>query len=200
MKRKLLSGLVIGWAIASIGSTAGAISLEFVPSDQTAVLGNPVDVGIRISGLNDFAPPSLGTFDLDVAFDPTILSFDHVSYGDPLLGDQLDLLGLGSIQITTPGLGFVNLFELSFDPIGDLNALQQGDFLLATLTFNTLALGTAPLGISINTLGDAAGDALIASAGRGTVSVVPEPATLLLMGSGLIGIWGGKRLLRHRID
>jgi hypothetical protein len=58
-------------------------------------------------------PLLLSTFDLNVAFDSNVLRFLASRLADPVLGDQLDLFGLGSLAGTTPGLGIVNLFELS---------------------------------------------------------------------------------------
>jgi len=110
-----------------------------------------------ISGLTAGAAPSVSVFDLDVSFNPTILSFGSVAFGDPVLGDQLDLLGLGSFTSTIVGVDTVNLLELSFDPAAVLNALQPGDFTLATLTFNTLANGISSLGVVVNALGDSNG-------------------------------------------
>lgn len=186
MKKSIL-GVYLGLMVLLGVSPAFAISIGFNPVNSTVNLGSPVDVALTISGLEDSASPSLGTFDLDVSFDPTILSLSGVSFGDLALGDQLDLFGLGSFTATTPGVGSVNLFELSFDFPDDLNTLQAGDFTLAMLTFNTLSAGTSSLTLSVNSLGDAFGDPLVTSLESGSVNVVPEPGTVLLLSSGLAG-------------
>lgn len=188
MKRIISLAMILG-LLFIFSSSAQAITLSFIPSSQDVVLGDPVSVEVAIAELGDFSPPSLGAFDIDISWDSTILSFSSVVYGDPLLGDQLDLFGLGSITSTTPSSGSVNLFELSLDSPFDLDTLQAGSFTLATLTFNTLSLGTTPLGIPIiNALGDAWGDPLFAGVEGASINVVPEPSTLLLMGAGLAGI------------
>lgn len=187
MKKSILAILLASMVLLGV-SPAFAISIGFNPVNSTVTLGSPVDVALTISGLEDSASPSLGIFDLDLSFDPTILSLSGVSFGDPVLGDQLDLFGLGSITATTPGSGSVNLFELSFDLPDDLNMLQAGDFTLAMLTFNTLSAGTSSLTLSVNALGDAFGDPLVATLNNGSIAVVntvPEPGTLLLLASGL---------------
>ena len=75
-------------------------------------------------------------------------------YGDPVLGDQLDILVFGVPTTTTPGVGTVNLFELSLDAPGVLDTIQAGSFTLATITFATLALGTSGIDPSIIALGN----------------------------------------------
>jgi hypothetical protein len=107
-------------------------------------------------------------------------------WGDPVLGDQLDLLGLGSLASATPGSGLVNVFELSFDSVDDLNNLQAADFILARLLFDTASAGISALTLNINALGDAFGDALTANVQDGSVTVtsttiVPEPSSILLL-------------------
>lgn len=189
--RAIVVVLVAPVVFMSVAPTS-ATTINFAPLTQDVNLGTPFTVAITISGLNDFIAPSLGVFDVDVNFDPSILSFGSVSYGDPILGDQLDLSGLGSVTATTLGTGFVNLFELSLDSIGDLNGSQAGDFTLATLSFDTLAVGASPLSFTVKALGDAEGNSLSADAGTGVANVVqpvPEPALFLLTGCALAGFW-----------
>ena len=125
--------------------------------------------------------PSLSAFDLDVAFDDAILAFDAAAFGDPSLGDQLDLF-LGSVTGVTPGTGVVNLLELSFDLPSDLNALQAASFTLATLTFTAQAISTSTLDLSVNALADAFGDPLtLDTVFEHPLVVVPEPKPVILL-------------------
>lgn len=183
-------------AVLCIPRLAPALTIGFEPAGQVVTLGDPASVELRISGLGSGAAPSLGVFDLVVAFDPAILAFSGASFGDPLLGDQLDLFGLGSITDVDAGLpGSVRLFELSLDLATDLDTLQASAFTLATLTFDTIGLGTSTLDLSVASLGDAYGAPLVANLDRGSVAAVPEPSAALAF---LLGLLAARHAGRRR--
>ncbi len=120
---------------------ATAITLEFTPSDQEINLGSQVNVDLAISGLGAGTLPSLSAFDIDIAFDSSIIAFNNAVFGD-----QLDF-GFGSITNTMLS-GDLNLLEVSLELPGDLNNLQAADFLLATVTFDTVDTGKSSLAFS----------------------------------------------------
>jgi hypothetical protein len=171
-------------------TAVGAVQVGLSAPIKLVGQGNIFEVNLTVSGLGNGTAPSLGVFDTDILFNPLLLGFSSVSFGDPLLGDQLDLFSVGAITQTTTSSGLVNLFELSIDSPGDLNSLQADAFILATLKFDALAPGTAEFGISVNAFGDALGnplqiDSIISD--RVEIAPVPEPSTFLLLSVSFAG-------------
>jgi hypothetical protein len=191
MKKLYLFGVVVLF-VCGVASSSFALTLGLSPSSQTILPGASTSVDITISGLGDGFAPSLGVFDLDVTFDDTILGFNSVTYGDPVLGDQLDLFGFGSWTETDASTaGSVNMFELSFDFAADLNDFQADSFILGTLFFDAVGIGTSLLELSVRDLGDAEGGALTVDEVNGAsvnVAPVPEPSTFILLAFGLSGL------------
>ncbi|POZ53449.1 cohesin domain-containing protein [Methylovulum psychrotolerans] len=192
-------------ALLSMSLPLQAITISISPIVQTVTVGSSFDEAIILSGLGDHVAPSVGTFDLTVSFNATQLSFSGVTFGDPVLGDQLDLAGLGSLQLMTPDLGSVNLFELSFDEALALESLQADSFILATLSFQALAVGTDSLNFTLNSLGDAFGNPLTADLINGNITVsssdsptdIPEPEAWTLLGTA-IALFTIRSALRKR--
>jgi hypothetical protein len=194
MRAVIVLGITIAGLVSLPVAPARAVLLEVLPPSQSVVAGATLELRLAVSGLGDQSAPSLGTFDVDVGFDPTVLGFVGASFGDPVLGDQLDLFGLGSISDVTPGVGTVNLVEVSLDTSNDLDTLQAGAFVLATLTFEAVGQGSSTLALNLNALGDAGGLPLAADLGGGTVRVtpggapIPEPSTAVLLIVGMIAL------------
>src|SRR5262245_41292611 len=128
--------------VLATAPAANAFTLTLAPSTQSVANGGTVSIDAVISGLGAGAAPSLGTYDLNLSFDASLLSFSGLTFGT-----GLDVLGLGpgeqDAQLTAPGL--LNVFENSFDTVADLNQFQPDSFVLFTLTFQATASGTATL-------------------------------------------------------
>lgn len=177
--------LAIGVAplLYPLWASADTISLE--PSTQDSVVGSTVFLDIMASGLQ------VGAFDLTVSFDPLLLSPTGVEF-DSFLG-----VPLSSLQFSSLGFDSVKLAETSLLSSADLVPMQQGDFRLARLDFETLAAGVTTISFSDALVSDPDAAILSPTLSSATVTIasssggaVPEPvgglpyvAGLLVLGS-----------------
>jgi hypothetical protein len=201
--RKLLI-TVYGLVLLGLSNHAIAVTLSLLPASQTATAGDTVTLDLVIDGLGDFAPDSLGAFDVDIAYDTTVLTFVGYTLG-PFLGDvpseALDF-SLGDVS------GIVNITELSLleNDAGScvfclppyLDDIQPGSFTLASLDFSVDVLDPGASTIvaidTVNALSDAFGTALtVDSTDYAVINAVPIPAAVWLFGTGIIGLIGFAR-------
>jgi len=196
--------LFLGLSLQGQNAFGLPIMLSIEPSTIDISIGDIVSFDVKISGLEGdaFDPnaPSLSTYDLDVLFDSTILTYRDTTFGDPVLGNQLDLFGFGSIQSAADLGTLANVFELSLDLPFDLVDFQAGFFTLFTIDFDATAAGTSDASLSVLALGDEWGDPLDASVTNARIEVkatsVPEPSILLLFVLGLVGLGFGRKVSR----
>ncbi len=182
-KKPFLQGLLL--YVLTLPAQA-AIVVSVNTNTQQVSTDDIVDFTIDISGLDGNL--ALGSYELSIGFDPALLQFNSAAFGDPLLGDQLDLAGLGlNVPSALAGVDSVNLIEFSLDDPATLTAQQADFFRLATLSFLALAEGNGLLTVSANSLSDADANALFADTQNApltianAVNTVPEPSEIALI-------------------
>lgn len=187
--RKLFILCCIACTAPFLCSQAWAITLSFNPATSWIDVGDPIDISIAISGLEN---ENLSTFDLNINYDAAILSFDKYVLGSGL-GDLSNPMEAEDWSLGGGG-GTVHLSEISL--LLDFS-WQHDSFTLATVSFTGISMGTSPLQFSNVILGDEWGNELSATLADGSVNVVPVPTTILLMGSGIAGVLGLRKRFKR---
>jgi len=170
---------MISFLFASITHANVILSLD--PSAQDAALGDTVAVNLMIDGLGDGVPLSLSSFDINVAFDASSLSFAGYNLFDQL-GD-LNFFEAYDSSFGDLGGGLVNISEISFLSNIELWNTQASSFSLAELFFTVDAVpSSSQVTIDNAVLFDTNGDLInITQVNNASITAVPNPANSLLM-------------------
>jgi hypothetical protein len=195
----------IGYLLMTCPTGANAFYLEFDPYTLHVVEGTSFTVDLFADIPEEEA--ILG-WDIDLLYDDTQLDWTGTTVGSKWNQVSIDSDGLGGLMVIPPP-------SIVPPPIGPPPMvpppivpppISGNDILLATLSFECLAIGTSTLDIFADPLDLegfllASGDFLASWTSRAaTVNQVPvpEPATVLLVGSGIIALVGLRRKFRMK--
>lgn len=196
-RRLLLAilGALAGLASTPVATHALPILVELVAVAPTALPlypSEPIVLELRVSSLVAAGAPSLGAYEIKVAYNEAALDFVSASFGTGL-GAPLSFQGLFA------SAGQVELGEASLLTVGQLVSLQPDAFVLATLHFTAQAVGEAQFSLSQVLLGDESGFSFAPSdiiTQVPSLTIVPEPATALCILAGLGILSGTRRAVR----
>lgn len=185
----------IGSAVLLLAATtaAPAATISFAPPTQTVGVGSSAVVDVIISGAY------VGAFDLDVTYDPSIVSFREVVFGD-FLGAPF------SLQDSAGGGGVVDLAEVSLLDPAELMQIQPASFRLASIIFDAVGVGVSPLAFSQLLVGDPEALSVMLDSQAGEIRVtgggeplVPEPSTIsmFILAGGVLALLRRRRKLIH---
>lgn len=176
----------------AFASSATAVSFTLAPATASVAPGEMILLTLVAS---DLAPSVIGGYDIDVVFDPSVISVVNYTLagvlGDLTLGEAFDFSG----GAATPGI--LNLTVLSTLDAASLATLQQGQFAIATFSvmIDAAAAGGAhSLSLALNALTDGSGIPIAPNSLSGaSLNVIPEPSTALLLSVGLAAMAGRRR-------
>lgn len=177
---RLRTCLVLAFALCAPPVFATPI-VSIQPSIKTGVtVGNTVSLDIVVSNAVD-----LYAYEFDLGFNPSVLAANTITEGS--------FLAPGGATFFVPGTISNGAGTISFTGNSLLTAINgvNGGGTLATVNFTATGSGSSPINLFNVTLLDSSLSGIDTTLQGGSVRVaggttaVPEPATLLLIGTGL---------------
>lgn len=179
MKQLVLS--VFLFLIFGLTSETYALSVVSTKDKANVVTGDNLVVDVSVIGSVAGGPPSIGAFDIDVQYNPAFLRLERIEFGIDL--GFLPFEALTNIQLFELD-GILDIAEVSLLSPAELDVLQPADFSIVWIEFIAIQNSEPTIKLPQVLLVDAFGNDLVN---------IPEPSTLLLIGSALVAIIGIRR-------
>ena len=167
------------WAVSLLVfcDAGSAATILIAPASSTTSLGGAVNVAVQVTDVT-----GLYAYQFDLSFDPAVLSATAVSEGGFLPGGGSTFFFPGAID-NVSGTLTLTAGSLQGPVLG-----VSGSWTLATFLFTGAGFGASPVTLSNVVLLDSlGGDIAPTTIRNGSVTVVPEPMSVMLVGCGLLG-------------
>ena len=172
MKRMIRAVLLLVFC-----AVASARTITIEPASNTTSVGGALNFAVQVTGVSD-----LYAYQFDLSFGPAVLSIMNVTEGGLLPSGGSTVFFPGAINNVS---GTLTLTAGSLQgPVPGVS----GRGTLAMILFTGVGLGASPITLSNVVLLDSAGRDIAGTAiQNGSVSVVPEPTSMVLFGCGVLG-------------
>jgi len=205
--RTFISTTLVTAMLVFSAASASAISITIAGAElnqSATTVGSQVSVTVT---LDTEATVGITLMSIGVLFDDTRLSYNqaassttsYILYGSGRGNNYMTAAvtcggypaGGGGCQLAVPGQ--VNVDFVSTSLTNGTGVTNVGVALMATLVFNATGLGSASIALTQsgagNVIGQPGGTSTTGTlSGSGSVNVVPEPTTALLVALGLAGL------------
>lgn len=163
--------------LLALPAAADTAALGTSASPDPALVGGSVNVAVSVTDI-----ASLYAWQFSLLFDPAVLQASSVAAGSFLSAAGPTLFVPGTIDNAAGRIGFM------LETIQGPAAGVSGSGTLASITFDVVGLGSSPLGFGNVVFLDGMLNDIPLQVNAGSVTAVPEPASLLLMALGVVGL------------